>query len=466
MSCVSPDVKLFNLMTFILFMAFSSDAVEKASRPNILFIAVDDLNHWVGYTGRNPQTKTPNLDRLSRMGVSFANASCAAPLCNPSRAALMSGMRPSTTGCYENNDNWKKCIPEGRGLSFTFKQAGYFVAGAGKIYHNNSFYPDEWDDYMPKSDKAADHGPEGVFKVEGFHKPVEHDLKDQDLGDWHITDYCIKQLEKKQDRPFFLACGLHKPHLPWVVPRKYYEMFPLETIQLPPHIKDDLKDVPPAGVRMAHAKEHSDMLKENRWKAAVQSYLACIAYTDMNIGRLLDALEKSAYRDNTIVVFWGDHGWHLGEKEHWRKFALWEEAVRAPLIWYVPGLTKANSICNQPVDFMSIYPTLCDLAGIPVPKHVEGENIKPLLADPNASWKTPGLCTFGYQNHSVRSDEWRYIRYANGDEELYDHKRDPYEWTNLVSKVEFKSVKADLLKALPKINVPATKHKGGGGNDE
>ena len=442
-------------------------AAPQTNKPNVLFIAVDDLNHWVGYTGRNPQTKTPNLDRLSKMGVSFTAASCAAPLCNPSRAALMSGLRPSTSGCYENNDNWKKFIPEGRGLANTFKKAGYYVVGAGKIYHGDTYYPGEWSDYMPRRGTDEEqHGPKGVTKLEGFHKPVEHDLKDQDIADWHITDYCIDQLAKKHDQPLFLACGLHKPHLPWVVPRKYYDMFPLDSIDLPPHRDDDLSDVPPSGVRMAHAAEHQEILKENRWKAAIQSYLACVAYTDMNIGRLLDALEKSPYRDNTIIVFWGDHGWHLGEKQHWRKFALWEEAVRAPLIWRVPGVTKPGTTCDRTVDFMSIYPTLCELAGIPVPSHVEGKSIKTLLADPKAPWTTPGLCTFGFQNHSVRSEQWRYIRYANGDEELYDHTKDPYEWSNLAKKVEFNSVKADLAKTFPQTNVLQTKHKGKGGSDE
>jgi arylsulfatase A-like enzyme len=460
-------VKFLFSCLIVAFVASTGLAADKSTKPNVLFIAVDDLNHWVGYTGRNPQTKTPNLDRLSKMGVSFSNASCAAPLCNPSRAALMSGLRPSTTGCYDNGDNWKKFIPEGRGLSMTFKQAGYYVAGAGKIYHGNTFYPGEWSDYMDKEGSdAGEHGPEGIAKVEGFHKPVVHDLKDQDLADWNITDYCIKQLEKKQEGPFFLACGLHKPHLPWVVPRKYYDLFPLDTIQLPPHQTNDLSDVPAGGLRMAHnGKEHKQILEEHRWKSAVQSYLACIAYTDMNIGRLLDALEKSPYRDNTIIVFWGDHGWHLGEKEHWRKFALWEEAVRAPMIWYVPGMTKPGSISDRSVDFMSIYPTLCDLAGIPVPKHVEGQSIKALLADAKAPWTTPGVCTFGFQNHAARSEQWRYIRYADGGEELYNHKVDPYEWTNLTSKVEFKAVKEQLAKSFPTTNVPAKRHKGGG-NDE
>jgi arylsulfatase A-like enzyme len=443
------------LALVLLVVGLLSAHAKTDQHPNVLFIAVDDLNHWVGYTGRNPQTKTPNIDRLSKMGVSFMRADCAAPLCNPSRAALLSGQRPSTTGCYQNGDNWKKYIPEGRGLSLAFKNAGYYVAGAGKIYHGNTYYPGEWDDYMKMKGSDADEHGRGVQKMEGFTKPVAHDLKDQDLADWDITDYCIEQLGKKHDKPFFLACGLHKPHLPWAVPRKYYELFPLESIQLPPYLADDLNDVPPAGVRMAKPNgDHKTIVKSGRWKAAVQSYLATIAYTDMNVGRLLDAFEKSAYRDNTIIVFWGDHGWHLGEKSHWRKFALWEEAVRAPMIWSVPGVTKPGTICERPVSFMSIYPTLCELTSIPVPKHVEGISFKPLLADPKVEWNTPTLCTFGYQNHSVRTEQWRYIRYADGGEELYDHSQDPYEWTNLASRVEFKKVKTDLAKSFPKTNVP------------
>lgn len=435
-------------------LAVATNLPAAAPKPNVLFIALDDLNHWVGYTGRNPQTRTPNIDRLSKMGVSFQYADCAAPLCNPSRAALMSGLRPSSTGCYQNGQNWKKFIPEGRGLTATFKQAGYYVAGAGKIYHSSTFYRGEWDDYFANANADEDEHGKGVEKMEGFTEPVQHDLKDQDLADWHITDYCIEQLGKKHDRPFFLACGLHKPHLPWAVPRKYYEMFPVEGIQLPPHREDDLSDVPSAGVRMAKPDgDHKMILESGRWKAAIQSYLATIAYTDMNVGRLLDAFEKSPQHDNTIIVFWGDHGWHLGEKSHWRKFALWEEAVRAPFIWVVPGVTKAGTVCERPVDFMSIYPTLCELAGIPVPKHVEGTSIQSLLTNPKTAWTTPTLCTFGYQNHTVRTAQWRYIRYADGSEELYDHVQDPYEWTNLAGKAELNSVRAELAGWLPKTNV-------------
>ncbi|MBA4147235.1 MAG: sulfatase [Verrucomicrobia bacterium] len=430
-----------------------------ARKPNVLFIAVDDLNHWVGYTGRNPQTKTPNIDRLSRMGVSFMRADCASPSCNPSRAALMSGMRPSTTGIYQNGENWKQKIPEGHGLSSTFQKAGYFAAGAGKIYHGNSYYPSEWDDYfVKKGADAGDHGPKRVKKMDGFHDPMNHDLKDNDLADWYTTDYCIEQLQQKHDKPLFLACGLQKPHLPWVVPRKYYDLFPLDEIQLPPYQEDDLQDIPEAGIRMAKEEgDHKKILKSGRWKAAIQSYLATIAYTDMNIGRLLDALEKSPHRDNTIIVLWGDHGWHLGEKDHWRKFALWEEAVRTPFIVVAPGVTKPGTISQRPVDLMSIYPTLCELTGIPLPKHVEGLSIKPLLINPKARWKTPALCTFGYNNHTVRTEQWRYIRYADGSEELYDHTKDPYEWTNLANDKKTQSVRADLARWFPKTNVPEGK---------
>ncbi len=195
------------------------------------------------------------------------------------------------------------------------------------------------------------------------------------------------------------------------------------------------------------------MLKSGRWKEAVQAYLAAIAYTDMNVGRMLDALDKSPYRDNTIIVFWGDHGWHLGEKEHWRKFALWEEATRAPFIWVAPGVTKSNGVCGRTVDFMSIYPTLCDLCGLPTPKHVEGASIKSLLADPKSAWHRAALTTHGFQNHAVRTEKYRYIRYADGSEELYDETKDPYEWTNLAGKAEYAQVTADLAKLfLPKVN--------------
>ncbi len=427
----------------------SSSAAEK---PNVLFIAVDDLNHWVGFMGRNQQTKTPNLDRLAGRGVAFMQAHCAVPACNPSRAALMSGLRPWNTACYTNGDFWKQHIPEGIGLSAQFLKAGYHVAGAGKIYHSDTYYDSEWSEYMSHEGFSA-HG-KGVDKDEGFHSPLAHDLKDEDLGDWHTVDWCIERLNQKRDKPLFLACGLHKPHLPFAVPREYYDLFPLDEIQLPPYREDDLKDVPPAGVRMANPNgDHARFVEEGRWKAAIQSYLATVAYLDMNVGRLLAAFDKSPIRDNTIIVLWGDHGWHFGEKDHWRKFALWEEATRAPLIWIAPGVTQAGGVSHRTVDFMSIYPTLCDLAGIAVPGHVEGRSIRSLLANPDAAWDDPAITTHGYKNHAVRSANWRYIQYADGSEELYNHANDPYEWKNLAGDAQYMTIIHEHAAWLPKTNL-------------
>jgi arylsulfatase A-like enzyme len=433
-------------------------AVESPKKMNVLFIAVDDLNHWVGYTGRNPQTKTPHIDRLAKMGVAFTSAHCVAPVCNPSRAALLSGIRPNISGCYDNSEDWRKFIPEGYGLSQAFRSAGYRAMGAGKIYHgNNGMSQGAWDDYFKK---AKDSLGNQISALEGFTQPLQHDLKDEDFSDYDFATYCIEKLGQQHDKPFFLACGFQRPHLPWVVPKKYYDLFPLDQIELPPYQENDLDDLPPSGKKMANpAKDHAVILENKRWKEAIQSYLACCAYTDMNIGRILDALEKSAYQDNTIIVLWGDHGWHLGEKHHWRKFTLWEEATRAPLIWVVPGITKPNQLCHATVDFMSIYPTLCAAAGIPIPAHVQGENIINLLANPAMPWDKPALTTYGFNNHAVRTNAWRYIRYDNGDEELYDRKNDPYEWTNLASKPDLEHIKTMLARHIPTENKPHDKTK-------
>jgi arylsulfatase A-like enzyme len=425
-----------------------------AEHPNVLFIAIDDLNHWVTHLGRNSQARTPNIDRLAKMGVTFRNAHCAVPACEPSRCALMGGRRPWTTGCYKNGHVWKKYQPEGDGLSAQFLKAGYRVFGAGKIYHSMQYHPAEWTDYMSREGLSSN-GP-GVQKDDGYHKDKTHpDLKDEDLVDWHTTDYCIERIQQKMDQPFFVACGLYKPHLPFVVPRKYYDAFPLDSIKLPPHMENDLADLPPAGLKMANPKgDHAKFLRSGRWKAAIQSYLATCTYTDMNVGRLLDALEASPNKDNTIIVLWGDHGWSFGEKQHWRKFALWEETTRMPFIWVAPGVTTAGTSSTRPVDLMSVYPTLCALTGIAKPDHVVGHNILPLLKNPNAAWKYPAITTHGRGNHAIRTETHRYIRYADGGEELYAVQADPYEWNNLAKKPETSKLRKKLAQWLPKKEKP------------
>jgi arylsulfatase A-like enzyme len=424
------------------------------NRPNVLFIAVDDLNHWVGHLGRNAQTKTPNIDRLAKMGVTFTRAYCAAPVCNPSRAALMSGSRPGSTGVYDNGQAWQPVIPRERTLTTQFLKAGYDVYGSGKIYHANAHRPGEWTDYfVGRKDKAQAHPSAKNDGVGGIKFLPLTD--DSTLGDESIVDYGITQLQARQDKPFFVAIGVHKPHMPWNVPKKYFDMFPLDTIELPPTIQDDLADVPSGGIAMADPQgDHATMRKSGRWKEAMQAYLATIAYCDAQIGRLLDAYDRSPHKLNTIIVFWGDHGWHLGEKEHWRKFALWEESTRMPFVWVAPGVTKPGGVCDRTVDLMSVYPTLCSLCGIERPGHVEGEDLSPLLRDPKAAWNKPAITTYHRNNHSLRTEKWRYIRYADGGEELYNHDTDPYEWTNLARDNTYADVKKELRRLLPTTNKP------------
>ena len=420
-----------------------------ADRPNVLFIAIDDLNHWVGHLGRHPQTKTPHIDRLAQAGVTFTRAYCTAPACNPSRASLMSGQRPSTTGCYLNSQNWRPGISEDKLLNSQFARAGYRVYGAGKIYHGAADRGGEWTDYFPGKGSTRRHPDardDGVGGIQFY--PLAN--TDEEMPDYSVVSYGLEKLREKSDQPFFLAIGLVKPHMPFSVPKKWFDLFPLESIQLPPHRADDLDDVPPAGVRMAGPDgDHAKIVASGRWKEAVQAYLATIAFCDSQVGRLLDGLEASPHRDNTIVCLWSDHGWSLGEKSHWRKFALWEEPTRTVFVWKVPGLTQPGGACGRAVDYSSIYPTLCELTGLPLPDHLDGRSLAPLLRDPLAAWDAPAITTHGFRNHTVRTAGWRYIRYANGDEELYDEAADPLEYVNLAKAPEHAARRNELAKWLP-----------------
>jgi arylsulfatase A-like enzyme len=286
------------------------------------------------------------------------------------------------------------------------------------------------------------------------------------MGDTQVVDWVIGQLQAQHDGPLFLACGIFRPHLPWYAPQKYFDRFPVDDIQLPEHRDDDLDDIPSAGKKMANpSRDHAAVVKHNQWHAAVQGYLASISYTDGLVGKLIDALDASSFAKNTVVVLWTDHGWHLGEKQHWRKFALWEEATRTPLIFVAPkgtpGLTQgtpAGTRVEKPVSLLDIYPTLVDLCGLPAREGLSGQSLVPLLADVNADWERPAITTHGRLNHAIRTDRWRYIRYADGSEELYDHSADPMEYTNLAGVAEYDSAKQQLSKWLPEENVPNAPH--------
>jgi arylsulfatase A-like enzyme len=455
------------LLAAVLALALSEANAASAAKPNVLFIALDDLNAWVGHLGRHPQARTPNIDRLASQGVTFTKAYCTAPACNPSRASLMSGLRPSTTGCYLNAQNWRPAISEDKLLNTHFLRAGYRVYGAGKIYHGSHDRGGEWTDYFSREGGSLKLHPSAKDDGVGGIKFGPLANRDEEMPDYKVANYGIEKLKEKHDRPFFLAIGFVKPHMPFSVPKKWFDMFPLDKIQLPPHRADDLDDVPPAGVRMARPDgDHAAIVKSGRWKEAVQAYLATIAFADAQVGRLLDAFEKSPYRDNTIVVLWGDHGWSLGEKSHWRKFALWEEPTRTVFVWKAPGVTKTGGVSGRPVDFLSIYPTLCSLTGVAAPAHLEGRDLTPLLKNPNAAWELPAITTHGFKNHAVRTEGWRYIRYENGDEELYDSTADPLEYTNLAKRPEHAARKAELAKWLPQKNAPDLPGAGGKAKEE
>jgi arylsulfatase A-like enzyme len=424
---------------------------------NVLFIAVDDLNHWVSPLGRNKQVKTPNLDRLASWGMTFTKAYCAAPVCCPSRAALMSGLRPSTTGVYDNSNDWRQGISDTLTMPTHFRKNGYRVIAGGKIYHGGFDRETEFDFYFHGGTNNPNRNATNKGQFGGI-RWAQLDAGDDVLADYHTANWAAEELGKKHDKPLFLACGIFRPHMPWNVPKKYFDMYPLDKIEIPPYQKDDLNDLPTEGVKMADNGDHEKLLgsgnTDSLWRAAIQAYQACITYADVQIGRVLDAVEKSPERENTIIVLWGDHGWHLGEKHHWRKFSLWEEATRSPLFFVVPNMTKAGSRCDKTVDFMNLYPTLADLCGLKIPQHIEGYSMTSLLKNPNSAWDKPAITTFHANNHTVRTEKWRYIRYAKGGEELYDETADPYEWKNLANDKKNEVIKRELSQYLPKLNKP------------
>ena len=443
----------------ILFLALVVSMVSAtafADKPNVLFIAMDDLNDWVGCLGGHPQTRTPNLDRLAASGVLFTNAHCAAPACNPSRTAIFTGISPHRSGLYQNGQKMRDVLPNAELLPKTFSRAGYWSAGSGKMLH---YFIDarSWDEYFPPKD-TENPFPRTLYPQKrplslprgGPWQYIETDWGALDAtdeeygGDYLVADWVGRQLAKKHERPFFLACGIYRPHEPWFVPKKYFDAFPIDKIQLPPGYRaDDLDDLPPEGKRHGPNRYFDHIRKHNQWKPAIQGYLASIYFADTMLGHVLEALEKGPNAENTIVVLWSDHGWHLGEKQHWQKYTGWRACSRVPLIVKVPkgsdGLTDGTqpAICDRPVSLLSLAPTLLQLCGLPPQQRHDGPSLVPLLADPGADWPHVALTHLQRAGSFGLSDNrWRYIHYAGGGEELYDVQSDPYEWHNLAGKKE------------------------------
>lgn len=454
---------------------------QPSARPNVLFIAIDDLRDWTGFHGVQPAAKTPNLDSLAKRGTVFTRAYCAAPWCNPSRTALLTGISPSTSGVYTHyNVPWRDspALKNAVTLPRHFRDNGYWVAGAGKVFHHDrpSQDPDSWDDYWPsKTDcmlrQPAVKPPRNGMNLRDSVDWGPADCAKEQMPDWQVAEWVAARLREPRDKPFFLGCGFFRPHLPWYVPQEYFDRVDAAAIKLPPVKDDDLDDVSAFAKRLALGEglpflnDPSDrgniqfptfpaLREAGKWREALSWYLASIHFADECLGLVLKALEASPHKDNTIVVLWSDHGWHLGEKLHWEKTTLWEEATKSVLLFAGPQMGKAGQRVASPVGLIDVYPTLVELCGLPPRSGLEGSSLTPLLRNPAADWSRPVLTTHGRGNHAVRTARWRYIRYADGAEELYDHQADPNEWTNLAAREEHAATKRELAAAVPVREAP------------
>ncbi len=432
-------------------------------RPNVLFVAVDDLNDWV--LEDDSPVKMPNFRRLARRGALFDRAYTASPACNPSRIALLTGLSPPTTGVYGNRSDWRGALPDAVTLPRYFMNSGYRVEGAGKIFHhhdNSAFH----DDASFHRFEKMQLDPMPARKFNGIHavSSLNFDwgqwpLDESETPDARSVDFGINFLSRSHDQPFFLAIGLFRPHMPFHVPPKYFAEYSESRVAMPRTPEGDLIDIPSGGRALLKQKEHfmQAILDAERkipgtWSEAVRSYQASCTFADHQLGRLFDALARSEHARSTMIVLWSDHGFHLGEKNHWEKFALWEKTTRVPLVIVAPGAIPPGTVVETPVSLLDLYPTLLDLAGLPANPALEGESLVPLVSDPRRE-RTVAM-TFQRGNHAVRSMRWRYIRYADGSEELYDHSEDPDETSNLALDASYGQVVSKLRRALPVRNAP------------
>ena len=432
--------------------------------PNILFVVFDDLNDWVGCLGGYPgKVYTPNIDALAASGTLFTNAHCAVPLCNASRTSTLTGLSPLRTGAFYNNTQWRELATTQNAIPIPqfFRNHGYRAIGSGKVFHFHD--PQSWDNFWPNNIHGE---PEDPVQPNYDHprKGAPYSYKTDLQFDWGVVDtpvektpdreisnWLIQQIQTQNSKqPLFIGCGIGKPHLPWYLPKPYFDRYPLETVQLPAVLQNDLDDVPLAGRVLINSYLQNDMVRDGLWKNAVQAYLASITYADEQLGRVLQALRASPLADNTLIVLWSDHGWHLGEKMQWRKLTLWQEATHIPLIFSGPGIA-AGKRCHAPVSLLDIYPTLADLTHQTLPYAVDGNSLSPLLRDANAPWSHLAFTVWQMHNKdhvAVVDERYRLIRYADGTEELYDHELDPHEWHNSVDKASYQTVRKYLSAAI------------------
>ncbi len=453
-------------------------------RPNVLMIMVDDLNDWVGCLQGHPDADTPHIDTLAGRGTLFSNAHCQSPICGPSRASLLSGRYPHETGLYNQPRGGKKggrMVDDtvnfhGHLLPEYFAQHGYQTFGGGKITHG---YPLDTAFQVTGPEGGAGPKPEGPKPPNDVRFNFTPDYsrpftgtqtdwgvfpeRDDQMPDYKTADWAVSQLSEidTTEKPFLLVAGFHRPHVPFYVPERWFQRYPLDQITLPKVLKDDLSDVSLTGIRVHELPRYPqpEFLHANgdeQLRLVTQAYLACTTFVDAQVGKLTQALATSSHAQDTIIVLMSDHGYHLGEKGRVSKHSLWEESTRVPMIVVSPDGNRERAI-DEPVGLIDIYPTLIDMCGLPEKEELSGHSLVPLMTGDDTEWRSSILCNYGRGNYSLRGKRYRYIQYDDGSAELYDHKNDPNEWRNLLngeSAADYSDVIERFQEQLPKASVP------------
>lgn len=446
-----------------------STSIPPSNKPNVLVISIDDLNDWVGCLGGHPQVQTPHMDGLAARGVVFTNAHCQSPLCNPSRTSVMTGLRPSSTGVY-GLAPWFRQVEEFRDhvtWPQHFQQHGYRTLTFGKTYHD-AYPPPAGRKDGTEFDVWGYHGSGGqprparkLINMQGGHPLMDwgpFPEFDHQQDDFRVATEAIEALSElsKSGQTFMLHVGFRRPHVPCFAPQKWFDLYPESNLVIPP-IRDDDRDDTPRFSWYLHwnlPEPRLDWLRSaGEHRSLVRAYLASISFVDAMVGRVLEELETTGLAENTIVILWSDHGYHLGEKLISGKNTLWERSTRVPLILSGPGI-HAGGRCAEPVELLDLFPTSSEICGLPVGAQLEGHSLVPQLQNPNAPRAFPAITTHNQGNHSIRDRRWRYIRYANGSEELYDLQTDPNEWNNLANQSSYQKIQLALAESLPKVDRP------------